>query len=76
MAGNGTKKRLQVLEQEYEQHMATAGLLCADTLAEWEKWQRAAGDPGGLVAQAEAAVAQYRREALEAWQTTAAPAVN
>ncbi len=60
MAGNGTKKRLQALEQQHEQQVATAGLVCADTLAAWAKWQRAAGDPGGLIAQAEREVAAWR----------------
>jgi hypothetical protein len=63
MAVYGIGRRLLALERQ----QAATALVCADTLAEWERRLRAAGDPDGLLAAAEATVRKWK-EAREVWQ--------
>lgn len=62
MAAHGIARRLRALEQQ----QAATSLVCADTLAEWERRLRAAGDPDGYLVAA-AALVQEWQEGLEVW---------
>ena len=73
MAGYG---RVERRLQELERVLAEPDVLCADTLHAWLQRQRAAGDPGGLLAAAAARAEQYNQEACRAWEMQIAPAVN
>lgn len=63
MAAYGIGRRLRALERQ----QAATTMVCADTLAVWERRLRAAGDPDGLLAAAEATVRRWK-EAREVWQ--------
>lgn len=62
MARYGIERRLRRLEfGGHEQ------ALCADMLAAWAKQQEAAGDPGGLIAQARAEAAAWEERMFGEW---------
>lgn len=62
MARYGIEKRLRRLEGGSQEQA-----LCVDILAAWAKQQEAAGDPGGLIAQARAEAAAWEERVLGKW---------